>query len=47
MQFLRFESSMMRKQALKSGYHSNLRMDFFGPRTSLCVHFTVIENATI
>ena len=25
----------------------NLRTDSVGPRTSLCVYFTVLENATI
>ena len=39
-----FYSLMENPSAVKG---LNLRMDFFGPRTSLCVHFTVLKNVTI
>ena len=39
-----FYSSIGNPPAVKG---LNLRMDFFGPGTSLCVYFTVLKNGTI
>ena len=55
MHFVRFEDSMMTKQAAKSELKNvnillkpwNFEMDFFGAETNLCMDFTALKNVII
>lgn len=54
MHFVRFEGSMMRKQAVKCELKNvditqtfNFKLvHLFGTETTLCVYFTILENVT-